>query len=155
MTSEAKIAANRRNAQRSTGPHTARGKAHVRRNALQHGLAAVVVGDLDSAAEVDRVAATLFGPEASCSEREQEASGPKRVAATRSTSAAESRSPTTTAARPCCNALRRTCALPRAVWGPVLRCALRRLAAILASEVMCYGCSRRRNVISVQLSIST
>ena len=71
MTSEAKIAANRRNAQRSTGPHTARGKAHVRRNALQHGLAAVVVGDLDSAAEVDRVAATLFGPEASCSEREQ------------------------------------------------------------------------------------
>jgi hypothetical protein len=71
MTSEAKIAANRRNAQRSTGPRTARGKAHVRRNALQHGLAAVVVGDPAMAAEVDRIAATLFSPEVSSLEREQ------------------------------------------------------------------------------------
>jgi hypothetical protein len=38
MTSEAKIAANRRNAARSTGPRTAAGKARSRRNALWHGL---------------------------------------------------------------------------------------------------------------------
>jgi len=71
MTSEAKVAANRRNAQRSTGPRTALGKAHVRRNAVRHGLAAVVVGDLDAAAEVDRVADTLYGPGACCLERAQ------------------------------------------------------------------------------------
>jgi hypothetical protein len=71
MTSEAKIAANRRNAQRSTGPRTALGKAHVRRNALQHGLAAVVVADPAVAVEVDRIAATLFSPKVSSLEREQ------------------------------------------------------------------------------------
>ena len=71
MTSEAKIAANRRNAQRSTGPRTALGKARVRRNALRHGLAAGVVGDLTDAIEVDRIAANIFGPEACCSKREQ------------------------------------------------------------------------------------
>jgi hypothetical protein len=38
MTSKAKIAANRRNAARSTGPRTAAGKARSRRNALWHGL---------------------------------------------------------------------------------------------------------------------
>ena len=46
MAFETKIAANRRNAQRSTGPRTALGKVRVRRNALRHGFAAVVVGDL-------------------------------------------------------------------------------------------------------------
>jgi hypothetical protein len=72
MTSETKIAANRRNAQRSTGPRTALGKARVRRNALQHGLAAVVVGDLGVATEVDRVAAAICGgPHADCLERER------------------------------------------------------------------------------------
>src|SRR5262249_52788262 len=38
MTSEKKIAANRMNAQRSTGPRTAAGKERSRRNALKHGL---------------------------------------------------------------------------------------------------------------------
>jgi hypothetical protein len=38
MTSEAKIAANRRNAQRSTGPRSAAGKARTRYNALEHRL---------------------------------------------------------------------------------------------------------------------
>ena len=38
MTSPAKIAANRRNARRSTGPHSAAGKARARRNAFRHGL---------------------------------------------------------------------------------------------------------------------
>ena len=60
MTSEAKILANRRNAKRSTGPRAAPAKARVRGNALQHGLAAVVVVDPTVAAEVDRVAATIL-----------------------------------------------------------------------------------------------
>jgi hypothetical protein len=63
VTSEAKIAANRRNAQRSAGPRTAPAKARVRRNALRHGLAAVVVVDDPAVAtEVDRVAAALCDP---------------------------------------------------------------------------------------------
>ncbi|MGH6999921.1 MAG: hypothetical protein ACREEA_00225 [Stellaceae bacterium] len=40
MASETQIAANRRNAAKSTGPRTAEGKAVVRRNALRHGLTA-------------------------------------------------------------------------------------------------------------------
>ncbi len=36
--SEARLRANRQNAQKSTGPKTARGKAYSRRNALKHGL---------------------------------------------------------------------------------------------------------------------
>jgi hypothetical protein len=40
MASAAQIAANRRNAQKSTGPRTAEGKENSRRNALRHGLAA-------------------------------------------------------------------------------------------------------------------
>src|SRR5262245_39179703 len=39
MTSPAKIAANRCNARRSTGPRSAAGKARARRNAFRHGLA--------------------------------------------------------------------------------------------------------------------
>jgi hypothetical protein len=70
MTSEAKIAANRRNAQRSTGPRTALAKARVRRNALKHGLAALVVGDPGVTTEVDRIAAATWGA-ADCLEREQ------------------------------------------------------------------------------------
>jgi hypothetical protein len=71
MTSEAKIAANRRNAQRNTGPRTALAKARVRRNALRHGLAARVVGDPTEATEVDRAAAAICGPQADPLEREQ------------------------------------------------------------------------------------
>src|SRR5258708_36783782 len=40
MASEAQVAANRRNAGRSTGPRTAAGKAAVSRDALRHGLTA-------------------------------------------------------------------------------------------------------------------
>ena len=39
MTSERQIAANRRNAKRSSGPRSAAGKARSRRNAQRHGLA--------------------------------------------------------------------------------------------------------------------
>jgi hypothetical protein len=71
MTSEAKIAANRRNAQRSTGPRTTRAKMRVRRNALRHGLAAVIVNHSLAAAEVDEFAAAICGKDADPEEREQ------------------------------------------------------------------------------------
>jgi hypothetical protein len=44
MTTEREVAANRRNAAKSTGPRTRRGKATVSRNALRHGLASAIVG---------------------------------------------------------------------------------------------------------------
>jgi hypothetical protein len=71
MTSEAKIAANRRNAQLSTGPRTAAGKMRVRRNALRHGLAAVAVRDLAVTAEVERLAAGICSADADPLKREQ------------------------------------------------------------------------------------
>ena len=40
MATAAQIEANRRNAQKSTGPKTDEGKARVRRNALKHGMTA-------------------------------------------------------------------------------------------------------------------
>ena len=47
--SKASLAANRRNARKSTGPKTPEGKARARQNALKHGLLAreVVVSDGD------------------------------------------------------------------------------------------------------------
>src|SRR3954451_18392353 len=43
IVSEARLAANRRNAARSTGPKTEKGKQRSRANALKHGLCATVV----------------------------------------------------------------------------------------------------------------
>ncbi len=40
MSTEAQIRANRRNAQKSTGPRTSQGKAAISQNAVQHGLSA-------------------------------------------------------------------------------------------------------------------
>ena len=55
MASEAQIAANRLNAQKSTGPRTPEGKAAMRRNPLRHGLgAATVVLFYESAAEFEQ-----------------------------------------------------------------------------------------------------
>ena len=55
MTSAAQIAANRRNAKRSTGPKTNKGKTTSARNAVQHGLTAekLVVQDEDAQAWTD------------------------------------------------------------------------------------------------------
>ena len=56
MTSSEKQAANRRNANRSTGPRTARGKARSKRNALKHGLSVSAL-DAFAAPEVRDLAA--------------------------------------------------------------------------------------------------
>jgi hypothetical protein len=71
MTSQRKIAANRRNAQRSTGPRSTAAKMRVRRNALRHGLAAVIVNHSLAAAEVDELATAICGKDADPAKREQ------------------------------------------------------------------------------------
>jgi hypothetical protein len=61
MTSERKIAANRRNSLRSTGPKTPQGKARVGENAVTHGLTtqrAVLRGE--DAAEYEKLRADVF-----------------------------------------------------------------------------------------------
>src|SRR6266545_3655258 len=68
MASAAKIAANRRNAQRSTGPRSAVGKARARHNAFRHGLCRPVGHDDVALALINNLAAafapdTLDGPE--------------------------------------------------------------------------------------------
>jgi hypothetical protein len=71
VTSERKIAANRRNARLSTGPRNASTKKRVRRNALRHGLAALIVQDRAIAAEVDHLATAICGRDADPMKREQ------------------------------------------------------------------------------------
>lgn len=61
MTSQARIDANRRNALRSTGPRSDKGKARSRRNALKHGLSVAVSRDEAVAAELEAIAA-VFAP---------------------------------------------------------------------------------------------
>ena len=71
MSSEAKRLANKNNAKKSTGPCTAAGKMRARRNALRHGLAALVLRDPAVAAEVERLAGKIGGVDANPLEREQ------------------------------------------------------------------------------------
>jgi hypothetical protein len=59
MTSERRLAANRKNAKRSTGPRTARGKLRVRSNAVQHGLATTALRHPTLAIEVQRMAKAI------------------------------------------------------------------------------------------------
>lgn len=61
MTSQAKIDANRRNALRSTGPRTDKGKARSLRNALKHGLSVAVSRDQAVAGELEAITA-VFAP---------------------------------------------------------------------------------------------
>jgi hypothetical protein len=63
MCSPRRIAANRANAQRSTGPRTATGKEKSRRNALKHGLAIPVSADADWSCELARLARLIAGEE--------------------------------------------------------------------------------------------
>ena len=71
MISETKIAANRRNARRSSGPRTAAGKQIVSRNALRHGLGAVAHRAPEIAAEADRLVNVIAGEHADPAQREQ------------------------------------------------------------------------------------
>ena len=65
MASADKIAANRRNARRSTGPRTAAGKRNSAGNALRHGFRANIDADPEMGGVVARIAAALAGPNAS------------------------------------------------------------------------------------------
>ncbi len=71
-----------------------------------------------------------------CSRFAGSASLPQIIVATRSTSAFSAGSRRLVAARPCRRALRLTRVFAAAVRGPVLRCELRRLAAICRSDAM-------------------
>jgi hypothetical protein len=59
MASEAKIAANRANAQKSTGPRSPAGKARTKYNALQHGLAIPRSADPQTSAQTEKLALAL------------------------------------------------------------------------------------------------
>ena len=64
MTSAHKIKANRANAQASTGPQTARGRARAVRNALRHGLSLPVCSNPALSEEVETLAREIAGPDA-------------------------------------------------------------------------------------------
>ena len=71
MASEAKIAANRRNALRSTGPRTANGKMRSRGNALKHGFAACIMVDPSLRTEAAHVVAAFQSDESNRTDIEQ------------------------------------------------------------------------------------
>jgi hypothetical protein len=64
VTSEGKIRANRANARASTGPKTARGRAHAARNAFRHGLSLPVHSVSAWSEEVAALAREIAGPDA-------------------------------------------------------------------------------------------
>lgn len=68
MASDRQRAANRRNAQRSTGPRSAAGKRRSSQNALRHGLAAQLGSDPAHDRRVEALTKILTGPEGSPSE---------------------------------------------------------------------------------------
>ena len=61
MASEAQIAANRRNAQCSTGPRSAAGKATVAQNAIRHGLAGPVLLQGSAGQRMQQLADAFLG----------------------------------------------------------------------------------------------
>lgn len=61
--------ANRRNAQRSTGPRTRSGKHRVRKNALKHGLAAGPLAQKYPKHQVEALVDSILGPDAGDSQR--------------------------------------------------------------------------------------
>jgi hypothetical protein len=61
MVSPEKLAANRSNAQKSTGPQSEKGKRQSRLNATKHGLSIPIGSDVAVRSEVDRLAALIAG----------------------------------------------------------------------------------------------
>jgi len=61
MCSERRIAANRKNGRRSSGPRTKAGKIRASRNALQHGLAVISHGQSIPSGEIARLAKAICG----------------------------------------------------------------------------------------------
>jgi hypothetical protein len=61
MISAKRVEANRANAKKSTGPRTVRGKSRVSRNAVRHGLRAMLSHDPAVSAEVKRMARAICG----------------------------------------------------------------------------------------------
>ncbi len=65
MRSDRKSAANRRNSCKSCGPRTAAGKAIASRNALKHGLSAVVYRQPEFSSDIERLATAICGKDGS------------------------------------------------------------------------------------------
>jgi hypothetical protein len=70
MTSSKKIAANRNNATKSTGPKTAQGKVRARTNALSHGLSATAPQDHATSAEIESLTRWICGDNATSAQYE-------------------------------------------------------------------------------------
>ena len=64
MATERQIAANRRNARRSTGPRSAAGRKRSSRNSLRHGLAAGVATTAERLNHIERLARKIAGASA-------------------------------------------------------------------------------------------
>jgi hypothetical protein len=61
MATERQIAANRRNAAKSTGPRTSAGKRRARRNSYRHGLSVGAAGRPEYAEQVEKLARKIAG----------------------------------------------------------------------------------------------
>ena len=61
MPSERQIAANRRNARKSTGPRSGAGKNRSRRNAYRHGLTVSITSSEGFAKQLDKLAREIAG----------------------------------------------------------------------------------------------
>jgi hypothetical protein len=61
MASERQIAANRRNARKSTGPRSSAGKRRTSRNSYRHGFSASVTPDAEHAKRIERLARKIAG----------------------------------------------------------------------------------------------
>jgi hypothetical protein len=70
MTSPKKIAANRANAEKSTGPTSSAGKRRSSKNARRHGLSMPIVADPNWSAEIEALAREIAGAAASEINRE-------------------------------------------------------------------------------------
>jgi hypothetical protein len=61
MASEQQIAANRRNARKSTGPHSGAGKKRASRNAYRHGLRSSITSTAAYAKQLDKLVREIAG----------------------------------------------------------------------------------------------